>query len=180
MQKALDYANEIHGIMMLDVQTALSTVQAEVPLLDDFLKLPNVHLALDPEFNMKNNAHPGSVVGTMDASEINWVIDHLASLVKSHNLPPKVLVIHRFTRKMVTNYNDIKLIPEVQLVIDMDGWGSPSSKTNTYNAFITSEPVQFSGLKLFYKNDLKAPSKGLLTPHDVLNLKPIPSFIQYQ
>jgi hypothetical protein len=81
---------------------------------------------------------------------------------------------------MVTNYQNITPLPEVQVVIDMDGWGPPLKKINTYKAFVAPEPVQFTGFKIFYKNDLKPPSERLLTPGDLLKLTPQPMFIQYQ
>jgi hypothetical protein len=45
---------------------------------------------------------------------------------------------------------------------------------------ITPQPVQFSGLKIFYKNDMREPSTRLITPEELLKLQPIPSYIQYQ
>jgi hypothetical protein len=142
--------------------------------------MPNVELALDPEFDMHNGAKPDSVIGSMDASDINWAANYLAGLVKANNLPPKILVVHRFTTDMITNPMDIKPLPQVQVVIDMDGWGSQAKKINTYEREEESAPVQFTGFKLFYKNDLRPPSTGLLTPAQVLRLTPAPSFIQYQ
>ncbi len=180
IDKALALANQEHGIMILDVQVGLSSVQTEIPLLDKYLAMPNVELALDPEFAMHNGAKPGSVIGTMDASDINWTANHLAGLVQANNLPPKILVIHRFTEKMVTNYALIKPLPEVQMVMDMDGWGSPAKKLNTYQQFVATEPIQFAGFKLFYKNDIKAPSTRMLTYPELLKLTPQPLFIQYQ
>jgi hypothetical protein len=142
--------------------------------------MPNVHLAIDPEFSMKTGAKPGTVIGTFSASDVNYAVRYLASLVQKNNLPPKILVIHRFTEGMVTGYKSIEPLPEVQIVMDMDGWGFGAKKINTYKQVIVSEPVQFTGFKLFYKNDLKAPSTRLLTPQEILNLSPRPSFIQYQ
>ena len=80
----------------------------------------------------------------------------------------------------MTGYRNITPLPEVQMVVDMDGWGFPAKKINTYNTVVASEPVQFTGFKLFYKNDTKAPSTGLLTPQEILRLKPRPIYIQYQ
>jgi len=94
--------------------------------------------------------------------------------------PPKVLIVHRYTRPMVTNADDIAPLPEVQIVMDMDGWGPPSQKYATYNAYIYPEPVQFTGFKLFYRNDVLRPGSWLLTPEEILELTPQPSFIQYQ
>jgi hypothetical protein len=89
-------------------------------------------------------------------------------------------MIHRFTMDMVTNYKQIKPTPQVQFVMDMDGWGEEARKINTYQLAVQGQPVQFTGFKLFYKNDLLPPSTGLMTPKEVLNLTPAPSYIQYQ
>lgn len=180
IDQALTLADQVHGIVVLDVQVGLSTVQTEIPLLEKYLAMPNVHLALDPEFAMHAGAKPGTVIGSLDATDINWVARYLATLAQRNNLPPKILVIHRFTEDMVTNYKQITPLPEVQVVMDMDGWGSQAKKIGTYSRVVYQEPVQFTGFKLFYKNDLKAPSTGLLTPAQVLKLTPQPSFIQYQ
>ncbi|HVW71588.1 MAG TPA: hypothetical protein VHB93_00340 [Candidatus Paceibacterota bacterium] len=177
---ALDLAKQVNGIVILDVQVGDSTVQTEVPLLEKYLKMPNVHLALDPEFDMGPGVKPGTVIGTMGAAEINWAANYLAGLVKANNLPPKVLIVHRFTQNMVQNTQNITPLPEVQIVMDMDGWGFGAKKINTYNTVIEPYPVQFTGFKLFYKNDLLPPSTRMLTPSEVLDLTPSPSFIQYQ
>jgi hypothetical protein len=141
--------------------------------------MPNVHLGLDPEFSMKGGQKPGSVIGTMDATDINFAANYLAEIVRENNLPPKILIVHRFTNKMVTNYQNMKPLPEVQIVIEMDGWGSIARKINTYKQVIYPEPVQFAGIKIFYKNDLKEGGE-IMTPADVLNLNPKPIYIQYQ
>jgi hypothetical protein len=177
---AIELAKKVNGIVFLDLQVALSNVQTEVPLIEKYLKMPEVHLGLDPEFAMKNGAKPGSVIGTLDAADINWSMNYLAKLVKENNLPPKILVIHRFTRPMVTNYKLIKPLPEVQFIMEMDGWGFGAKKINTYKSVIAPEPVQFTGFKLFYKNDLLPPSTQMLTPAELLKLSPQPSYIQYQ
>ena len=180
IDKALDMANRMHGILILDVQVGLSTVQHELPMLEKYLQMPNVHLAIDPEFSMKYGNPPGTVIGTFDAADVNYAAQYLAGLVNTYHLPPKVLVVHRFTQAMVTNYKKIRPLPEVQIVTDMDGWGPQAKKKNTYLRVIESEPVQFTGIKLFYKADLKPPSTGMLTTTEVLGLTPAPVYIQYQ
>ncbi|HEV7449556.1 MAG TPA: hypothetical protein VGP13_03420, partial [Candidatus Paceibacterota bacterium] len=137
IDQALSYAKDVNGIVILDIQPGLSTVQAEVPLIDSYLKMPTVHLALDPEFAMHNGTPPGRVIGSLDADDINWVIEYLSNLVRENNLPPKILVIHRFTEDMVANYKKIKPTPEVQVVMQMDGWGGPARKKNTYYTVIS-------------------------------------------
>jgi hypothetical protein len=179
IEKVYSWAKEKDGILFIDIQVGHSDVRDLVPRFEKFLSRPDVHLAIDPEFMMKSGHKPGAKIGTMDAADINFAADYLARLVRKHNLPPKVLIIHRFTRGMVTNSRAIKLRPEVQIVMHMDGWGAPFLKRDSYRDYIVREPVQFTGFKLFYHNDTK---KGhpLMTPADLLKLRPVPLYIQYQ
>jgi len=175
----VSWAKSIDGIVFLDIQIGHSTVAAEVSTLVNFLKLPAVHLGIDPEFAMKDGRVPGSKIGTLSAAEINDAIDMLAKIVKENNLPPKILVIHRFTQGMVTDYQNIKTCPEVQVVMHMDGWGDKALKRSSYRMAIYKEPVQFTGFKLFYKHDNQGNST-MLTPQEILQLTPKPIYIQYQ
>jgi hypothetical protein len=179
IERVYGWAQRHKSIMFLDIQVSKSTLQAEIPRLTNYLSRPDVHLAIDPEFSMKRGGVPGKRIGTYDAVDVNYAIDFLADLVEKNNLPPKVLVVHRFTRPMLTNASKIKLDPRVQVVIHMDGWGPPWMKKDSYQAYVYAEPVQFTGFKLFYKNDTK---KGhpLMKPSDVLALFPKPVYIQYQ
>jgi hypothetical protein len=176
----LSMAKEINALVFIDVQVGHSTVEKEIPLFEQYLKMPNVHLGIDPEFSMKGGQKPGAAIGTYDAADVNYVSNYLAKLVKENKLPPKMLVVHRFTQGMVTNYKQIKLQPEIQVIMDMDGWGAQARKINTYKMFIHREPVQFTGFKLFYKNDYREPKSRMMTPSEVLALKPKPLYIQYQ
>ncbi|MFW6123112.1 MAG: hypothetical protein ACOC6L_02615 [Thermodesulfobacteriota bacterium] len=180
VNKVYDWAKEAKAILFLDIQTGHSNIRSILPRFEWILKNPDVHLGMDPEFNMiKSGRKPGTKIGTYDAADVNYAAGYLAELVKKYNLPPKVLIVHRFTRNMVTNANRIKLRPEVQIVMHMDGWGAPWLKRDSYRDYIISEPVQYTGFKLFYHNDTK---KGdpLMTPEDLLKLKPTPIYIQYQ
>jgi hypothetical protein len=179
IDSVLKIAATIDAIVFLDIQVGLSTLEKEIPELEKYLKMPNVHLGIDPEFSMKGGQAPGKVVGVFDAADINYATNYLASLVKENNLPPKILVVHRFTQGMVTNASRIKTRPEVQLVMHMDGWGEPARKINTYKQYIYKEPVQFTGFKIFYKNDTKNNGR-LLTPQELVKLQPQPVYIQYQ
>jgi hypothetical protein len=179
----LNWAKEIDALVFIDVQIGLSSLEKEIPLFEKYLSLPNVHLGIDPEFAMarKGNKKPGSVIGSVDAEDINWVSNYLVDIIKKNNLPPKMFMIHRFTKGMVTNYQNIKLHPELQIVMDMDGWGPPELKKGTYRHWIHEQPVQYTGFKLFYVNDTeKSGQKEMMTKQQVLSLKPKPVYIQYQ
>lgn len=180
IEKAYELAHKAKGILILDVQVGLSTLEREVPKFKKFLERPDVHLAVDPEFSMKGGQKPGTVIGTHNAADINYVINYLSTIVKENKLPPKVLLVHRFTQNMVTGVSQITPTPEVQVVMIMDGWGSKDLKRGTYKTVIEPEPVQFAGIKLFYKNDLKAPSTGILSSTEVLQFHPKPIYVQYQ
>jgi hypothetical protein len=117
----LNWAKEIDALVFIDIQVGLSTLQQEVPEFEKYLAMPNVHFGIDPEFSMKGGQRPGTVIGSFDAADINYVTEYLAGIVNKYNIPPKVLILHRFTQGMITNYKQIKLRPEVQLVMDMDG-----------------------------------------------------------
>lgn len=179
IETVASWAAKKNALVFLDVQVGLSTVKEELPRLVPFLKRPNFHLGLDPEFSMKSGEKPGTKIGTMNASDVNFAIGLLSDLVMQYNLPPKVLVVHRFTRGMLTGSRNIHLDPRVHVVVNMDGWGAPWLKFDSYRAYVEADPVQFAGFKLFYHNDTK---KGhpLLTPGELLLLTPKPVYIQYQ
>lgn len=180
IDKVMAMAEEIGALVFLDIQVGLSNLKEEIPVIEKYLLHPKVHLGIDPEFSMKGGERPGSVIGHFTAADVNFASQFLAEIVKENNLPPKMLVLHRFTQNMVKDYKQIDLRPEVQVVVDMDGWGAPARKINTYRQFAYREPIQFTGFKLFYKNDLKEPPHRMLTVKELLSLKPVPMYIQYQ
>src|SRR5690348_1955601 len=179
MDTIVKWAKEINALVFLDIQVGHSTVKDEVPYLETYLKMPNVHLGIDPEFSMKTGAVPGRKIGNFSYEDVNDEIDYLANIVKTYNLPPKILIVHRFTQGMVTGYEKIKKVPQVQIVMDMDGWGDKTLKRSTYLRYIYKEPVEFTGFKLFYKNDTKSGGQ-MYTPEELLKFIPKPIYIQYQ
>ena len=182
IEEVYGWAQKRNALLFLDIQAGFATIAEELPRLMKFLERPNVHLGLDPEFHMhydKAGVPPGKKIGTITAKEINHAIGQLAELSEKKGIPPKILVIHRFTRPMVKGYRDIKLNPRVQVVMHMDGWGAPWLKFDSFKDYIVDEPVQFAGFKLFYKNDTKKGDK-LLTAGELVQLKPRLMYIQYQ
>jgi len=109
IDKVLAIADKINAIVFLDLQVGFSTLESELPRLEKYFKLPNVHLGVDAEFSMKYGIRPGKVVGTYDAGDLNFAANFLARIIKENNLPPKILIVHRYTQKMITNYQEINL-----------------------------------------------------------------------
>jgi hypothetical protein len=176
IEQVADWAEANDALLILDVQVGLSTVPEEVDALMPYLRRPYVHLALDPEFAIPSGHIPGEVVGTLDASAVDGVVRTLSDVVAAEHLPPKILIIHRFTDSMVTNTWAItRRDPNVQIVVTMDGFGPPALKLAQYHSYVHDQGVQFSGIKLFYHHD-----NPLLTPPEVLGLDPSPDLVIYQ
>jgi hypothetical protein len=175
IEKVLGWAEDRRWIVFLDVQIGGSSVGAELPRLVKYLERPYVHLALDPEYAMRAGGIPGRRVGSLDAAQVNEAVQLLTTIVDQRNLPPKVLVVHRFTQGMLTNYREIRLDQRVQVVVNMDGFGPPLIKEHAYKSYVALEPVQFTGFKLFYKKD-----RPMMPPDRVMGLTPKPVYIQYQ
>jgi len=177
IEQVYGWAKRRNAILFVDVQVGLSTLQQELPWLERFLKRPEVHLGIDPEFSMKDCTKPGRKIGTYDAADVNYATRYLAELVDKYKLPPKILVVHRFTKKGVTNANQIRLDPKVQIVMHMDGFGAPWLKRDSFYSYIKKEPVQFAGWKQFTKAKNDKPT----TPRtEILRLWPVPLYIQLQ
>jgi hypothetical protein len=182
IEKVYGWAKQRNALLFLDIQVGKSTMQKELPRLMPFLSRPDVHLAMDAEFAMhhsKEGMAPGKKVGQFDAQDINWVAEQLRELVTEKKLPPKLLIVHRWLKQMISNADKITVDPHVQIVMDMDGWGPPWMKFESYRDYIDLEPVEYTGFKIFFHNDVKR-HDPLLTPAEVLFLRPRPLYIQYQ
>jgi hypothetical protein len=182
IEQAYKWAKGRNGLLFVDIQAGHSTLQQELPLLMKYLERPDVEVGIDPEFYMhykREGIRPSAKVGQMMASDVNYVIKTLDKLVAEKNLPPKILVVHRFRADMVPDPENIHPTSRVQVVMDMDGWGQPWLKFDSYRDYIVTHPVEFTGFKIFYHNDTRK-GDALLSPAEVLRLLPRPLYIQYQ
>ena len=182
IEQAYRRAQSRQGLLFLDVQAGHSTLQQELPLLLRYLERPDVHLGIDPEFYMhykREGIRPSVKVGQMMSTDVNYVIQVLDQLAREKNLPPKILVVHRFRADMVPDAENIRPTPRVQVVMHMDGWGPPWLKFDSYKDYIVQHPVAFTGFKFFYHNDTKS-GEPMLTELEVLQLLPRPLYLQYQ
>lgn len=161
--------------IILDLQFGRSTVQAEFAAVREFLLRPNVHLALDPEFDMWGSDRPGVQLGHMTADEINYAVRALSEIVTANKLPNKVLMLHQFAESMIVGKDAIADDPKVDIVIDMDGFGGQEIKRKHYNIYVSDEPVEYAAIKLFYKHD-----SDLFSPSQIMGLSPAPDIVIYQ
>jgi hypothetical protein len=170
----LDEARANGFRLVLDIQPGRSTVSAEVDALEPFLSEPEVDLAVDPEFAMADCEVPGRHFGSLRAADVNTALDRLERIIQQRRLPPKVLIVHQFRLDMLPDKPKIRRSTTVDLVLNMDGFGSQSLKRSSYQA-VMRQPLQYAGIKLFFRQD-----SGLFTPAQVMALTPTPSVIVYQ
>jgi hypothetical protein len=171
----IDFAAEQGMVVILDLQVGRGTVAAEIEKVRALLARPNVHLAIDPEFAVAEGEIPGEYIGSVDAESITYAQKVLAEISAANGIPPKLLIVHQFREDMIRGKNQLEPVPGVQLVIDADGYGAPELKTAVYNFLVRDEPVEYAGVKLFYRQDVP-----LMTPQEILALVPTPDVIIYQ
>ncbi|MUV37850.1 hypothetical protein JNUCC1_01656 [Lentibacillus sp. JNUCC-1] len=170
-----DLAKENDALLMLDVQLGTDSVLHQVKLLEEWLKLPYVHLAIDTEFHVAEGETPGVDLGGVDGAEVQEAVEYLTDLVEENDLPDKMIVVHQFIDDAITNKSAIRPSEHVQVTLNYDGWGDASTKKSLYRKFVRNEAVQYGGFKIFYKKD-----EPIMTPEEVLKLDPNPAIVNYQ
>jgi len=171
----IDFATEQGMLVVLDLQVGRGTVAAEIEKVRGLLARPNVHLAIDPEFAVAEGQIPGEYIGSVSAESIADAQKVLAEISAANGIPPKMLIVHQFREDMIQGKDQLAPVPGVQLVIDADGYGGPELKTAVYNFLVRDEPVEFGGVKLFYRQDVP-----MMTAQEILALVPAPDVIIYQ
>lgn len=174
VQRYLDAARA-HGLMLiLDIQPGRSDFLTEAKRYEAFLRQPDVHLALDPEWRVGPNSVPGQVVGQVSAAEVNSVADWLAAIVAEEKLPEKLFIVHQFQVRMITDRAALRDPAGLAVTIHMDGFGTRSQKLATYSFTQAAAPFH-NGFKLFYDEDV-----NMFSPAETLGLSPVPDLITYQ
>ena len=175
INRYLRAARKAKALLILDIQPGRSDFFTETVRLKRWLKEPDVSLAIDPEWRMGPGQVPGQVIGSVQAREVNATSAWLAKLVKERNLPEKLFLIHQFTDDMVDDTR-LQARPGLSMVLNADGFGGQAIKKAKYHAF-TRSPRDFfhEGFKLFYRED-----SDLMTPRQVLRLRPPPDVVIYE
>ncbi len=168
-------ARRAHALLILDIQPGRSPFMREVHAYARWLREPDVGIALDPEWSMAPGEAPGSVIGSTTAEVVNRVQAYMSQVVKKHNLPQKLLIVHRFTTDMIANARTLRPYPGVALTVNVDGFGDQENKVSKYDLFSTRKPGRFNGFKLFFHED-----SGLMRPREVLRLIPRPDVVVYE
>ena len=175
IDRYLREARRRKALLVLDIQPGRASFMDEVRALRPWLEQPDVSLALDPEWSMAPGEIPGESIGSTDARTVNEVAAYLSRLVRERDLPEKLLLVHRFTADMIDDEPALRPYPGVAEVVNVDGFGSQAQKKAKYREFTRGRARELNGYKLFYREDT-----GLMTPRQVLRLRPRPDVIAYE
>lgn len=163
--------------VVLDLQPGRSDFLTQAKRYESLLALPHVGLALDPEWRLKPNQVHLRQIGSVSAREVNAVTAWLADLTARKRLPQKLLLLHQFRLSMITDRHRLQTSsPHVAVVIQMDGFGAPTTKLTTWREIRRNAPkgVRF-GWKNFYDED-----RPTFTARRTVDLRPSPVFVSYQ
>jgi hypothetical protein len=177
LRKWVSQATAADLYVVLDLQAGRANLLAQAMYYRSLLMLPDVGLALDPEWKLQPGEVPLRQIGSISSAQVNAVTNWLAQLTARNHLPQKLLVLHQFELSMIgaearldTRHDDLAI------VIHMDGQGTPADKQQTWNAIISAAPKGvFFGWKNFFVKD-----HPMLTPQQTMARTPRPVMISYQ
>lgn len=173
----IDFAAENGVYVILDLQPGRTDFLTQARRYEEFLRLPHVGLALDPEWRLEPDQVHLRQIGSVDAAEINLVSGWLAQIVREERIPQKYFIVHQFRFSMITDRELIQTPPELFTVIQMDGQGPLPTKYETYSAITggQEEAGWAWGWKNFYDED-----SPMATPDEVLAVEPVVVFVSFQ
>lgn len=167
-----------HGMyVVLDLQAGRASLLAQAKRYRSLLKLPNVGLALDPEWKLQPGQHPLHQIGSVRIDQVNTVVRWLAALTSRYRLPQKLLVLHQFRISMIGDERALDTGEDnLAIVIHMDGQGTPGDKLQTWHAVVANAPA---GVYFGWKNFL-VKDHPTFTPRQTMANRPLPAMISYQ
>ena len=169
------FTEENDMYLLLDVQCGLKTPKEDYAGLERWLRYDHVHLAIDPEFHILPGETPGIELGSIDAADVTEAQQWCVDIANKYGTSRKMLLIHQFNVYSISNKDKIKPMHGVDLVLNMDGFGPPHMKLDTWGVVVQQQPIEYNGIKLFYDQD-----KPLMTPADIMALEPTPDVVNYQ
>ena len=163
--------------VILDLQAGRASLLAQAESYQSLLELPDVGLALDPEWKLAPGQLPLKQIGSVSIGEVNSVVTWLAALTARYRLPQKVLVLHQFSLSMIRGEQRLDTRnKDLAIVIHMDGQGSTAAKQQTWQAITGAAPAGvFFGWKNFFVED-----HPLMTPRQTMARTPRLSMVSYQ
>ena len=165
------HAAEKEGfVVFLETQLGEHMPQDAIRHMLPYIKHHNVHLAVDPEFEVSDlNVRPGKKIGHVKAAWINQVQAIMDSYMKKHGIrEKKILLLHMFRHTMIEHKEQLRHYNNIDLIFNLDGHGAPKLKVGIYNAIYSKKYADkvAGGFKLFFKED-----HPMMTPKQVMGLE---------
>ncbi|HUG74350.1 MAG TPA: hypothetical protein VMM81_01555, partial [Acidimicrobiia bacterium] len=101
LRPMIDTARREGFYVVLDLQSGRSHFLDQARLYEELLLEPHVGLALDPEWRLAPDQVHLRQIGSVRAAEVNEVSEWLAALVREHDLPQKLFLLHQFSFTML-------------------------------------------------------------------------------
>ena len=164
--------------VVLDLQPGRTDFLTQAQAYRSLLELPNVGLALDPEWRLGPDQVHLAQIGSVGIDEVNAVVTWLADLTRESALPQKLLVLHQFRMDSIRGREQLDTSrDELAVMVHADGQGSQGDKQATWQRLHENPPAPlWWGWKNFYDED--AP---VLTPEQTIaQVSPRPQLISYQ
>ena len=172
-------ARRHQALLLLNIQPGRADFLSEVQALQRWLAEPDVGIALDPEWAVGKGQTPGRVFGRTTAKELNSVAAYLSEFTRSHHLPEKTMVVHQLATRIIDRVQDVRKHADVEIVLSVDGIGGRGAKEETWRKLVKPlPPAVRPGFKLFFEEDRE--HGKLMTPAQVLKLKPTPDYVLYE
>jgi hypothetical protein len=163
--------------VVLDLQPGRASLLAQARRYQQLLELPDVGLALDPEWKLQPGQLPLRQIGSVNVTEVNTVVRWLAGLTARFHLPQKLIVLHQFRLSMLIGEQRLDTgHDDLAIVIHMDGQGTQADKLQTWRAVTDAAPP---GVFFGWKNFL-AKDHPVLSPEQTMSNVPQPVMISYQ
>jgi hypothetical protein len=179
IRRYLAAARRHRALLLLDVQPGRADFLDVARRLRPWLDQPDVGLALDPEWAVEPGQVPGRVYGRTTGKELDAVSRYLDGIVRAKGLPQKVMVFHQVAAQVVRRQDDLTARPGVAVVKSVDGIGSRGAKIDTWRVLVRHlPPALHTGFKLFFDEDTR--HGPLMTPTQVLALRPKPEYVLYE
>lgn len=177
----IEFAAE-HGLeVFLDHQIGNGTVEEAIRSMLPYLRYDHVHLAIDPEWATDK---PGLEIGGVTADDINLAQRLMQDYLEANDLPgTRMLVVHQFNYRMIADREAVRAdFPRVQLIHHADGFGTPAQKRDSWRFNVLAANMPLKGIKLFYPKSWRdgGYDDPLMSPAEVMQLEPVPVYIQYQ
>jgi hypothetical protein len=199
IRRYVEFCRANNLLLFLDLNFGRSDPMKELDHFRPYLKLPFVHVAVDPEWMFpRRNGIPGEHLSNVRASDLNPLIRAIAEMPERYRVPRKIFILHQYrpngdglanpydpSAALIADKRNLVNDSRVDLVVHVDsvgGWsGDIELKRKQYAEWVRRDMARFSnfrygGFKIFYWLESR---NRLMTPAEVMALQPAPMVITY-